>query len=42
MSDHIRGMTNDIANLEIFGPNPQNNFDFINDHIKKSHEYQTQ
>lgn len=31
MTDHIRGMSNDIALLEIFGPNPDHTFDYLKD-----------
>lgn len=36
MSDHLRGMSNDIASMEILGSNPQNMFDFLQDYVKKS------
>ena len=35
MTDHIRGMANDIALLEIFGPNPDNMFDYLLQVAKK-------
>lgn len=36
MSDHIRGVSNDIASMEILGTNPQHMFDFLQDHVKKN------
>jgi len=37
MTDHIRSMSMDISLMEIFGPNPQKNFDYLIDVGKKDH-----
>jgi len=37
ITDHVIGMSNDIAMLEIMGSNPKNNFDYILEYATKYH-----